>query len=117
MTRVSLVILLFFAYTALAVNTDFATATCKQCFSATLAEMLRSAWTTCETALRGFLLGFGAAILKELQVDGRKSADTPTDFQKTMRFARVVGLGSASFLVGIAIFLPAQWRYELFQIK
>ena len=117
MSRVSLVILFFFAYTALAVNTDFATTTCKQCFSATLAELLRSAWTTFETALRGFLLGFGAAILKDLLVDGRASADAATDFHKTMRFARVVGLGSASFLVGVAIFLPAQWRYDLFQIK
>ena len=103
-------------YTTLAVASETATTSCKLCYSAILREVLRTIWTTFETAVRGFLLGFGAAILKDLLVDKKGSAETTTDFTHTLRFARVAGLGSACFVTGVALFLPARLRAEMFMI-
>ena len=65
------------------------------------------------TAIRGFLLGFGGAILKDLLVDRKATvSEEKTDFANTFRFARVVGLGAACFLVGVAVALPSNLRYQ-----
>ena len=90
--------------------------TCKECFNATLREMMRSLWTTIETGGRGFLLGFGTAILKDLLIDRKGSGadESKLDFTKTLQFAKLVGLGSSCFMVGIAIVLPARLRAEMF---
>ena len=102
-----------FAYCAAAVETSTASNDCKMCMNATLRELARTMFTTVETAMRGFLLGFGAAILKDLLIDRKASADATSDFSTTLKFARVVGLGMSSFMVGVSIFLPARLRYEL----
>lgn len=113
MRRSTLCALLFFAYTAAAVSSDSASDTCKKCFNGVLHELGRTVWNTIETSVRGFLLGFGAAILKDLL---KQTSDSVTDFSKTFKFARVAGLGMASFLVGISIVLPARIRYELLHV-
>ena len=112
MTTRRTVCLIMVAYVAAACAADTASDACKMCFHATLREVARTAWTTLETAVRGFLLGFGAAILKDLLIDRKASADAVSDFQATLKFARVVGLGMSSFMVGIAIFLPARLRSD-----
>lgn len=70
-------------------------------------------------SMRGFMLGFGGAILKDLLVDRKASAsaDADKDYKDTFQFARVCGLGSACFLVGAAILVPAQWRYNILTLK
>ena len=80
---------------------------CKQCLHNLALEALRQLWTTAETAVRGFLLGFGAAVLKDLLIDRKATASEKPNFQSTFAFARVVGLGAASFLIGAAILIPA----------
>ena len=108
MQRHRLVLLLAYLYIAAAVDANVASSSCKDYFNDTYREILRVSWTTTETAVRGFLLGFGGAILKDLLYSDRKS-----DFAETLRYARVVGLGSSSFLVGTALFMPATWRYNM----
>ena len=63
---------------------------------------------------RGFLLGFGGAILKDLLVVDKKATvqESASDFASTFRFARVVGLGTACFLVGMAVAVPSNLRYQ-----
>lgn len=78
-----------------------------------LREALRVLYTTVETGCRGFLLGFGGAILKDLLVDRKAMAEKSEDYQGTFRFARVAGLGSACFLVGASILVPADWRHSV----
>ena len=106
-----------FVYTVAAVETSTASTQCKLCLSNMMHESLRILWTTSETALRGFLLGFGGAILKDLLIDRKASADTSQDFSKTLKFAKLTGLGAACFLVGSAVVLPARWRYELLRLE
>ena len=107
-----LVLVLAYIYIAAAVAADSASSSCKEYYNDTLREALRVVWTTAETAVRGFLLGFGGAILKDLLYSERKAGD----FTETLRYARVVGLGSSSFLVGTALFMPARLRYEVFRV-
>jgi len=71
-------------------------------------EIARKVWTTVETSVRGFLLGFGAVIMKDIWLDRKASGDA--DYTSTIKLARIAGLGSASFLVGAAIVVAAQWR-------
>ena len=73
--------MLVLLYCTLAVASETATTSCKLCYSAILREVLRTIWTTFETAVRGFLLGFGAAILKDLLVD-KKGVVPPVDHSK-----------------------------------
>ena len=62
---------------------------------------------------RNFLLGFGGAILKDLLVDKKATVqESASDFASTFRFARVVGLGTACFLVGMAVAVPSNLRYQ-----
>ena len=108
-------LILTFAYMATAMATSTASSSCKECFNAALVEIAREAWTTLETAVRGFLLGFGTAIIKDMCFGDAKKA-SQEEFQLTMRSARMLGLGVASFMVGVAIILPARLRYELFAL-
>merc|ERR1711939_770957 len=109
--------MLMFTYVVVAVTTDTASASCKECFNHVTRDIARTAWTTFETAMRGFLLGFGGAILKDAILKDKDTEDVEKAFKKTLTYAKIVGLGSASFMVGIAIFMPARWRYELITLK
>ena len=83
---------------------------CRDVWSFAAKEAARTLWTTTETAVRGFMLGFGGAILQTLlRADGKTS---DVDYHAMFKLARVAGLGSASLLVGSAILVPAQWRYQ-----
>lgn len=73
-------------------------------------EALRVGWTTTETFVRAFLLGFGGAILKDLLIDRKSKAETEADYASTFSFARMTGLGSGCFIVGASILVPADWR-------
>merc|ERR1712224_378872 len=79
------------------------TSACDSCMSSLTKEMLRVVWTTLETGTRGFLLGFGGAILKDLVDKKATVQESASDFTSTFRLARVVGLGTACFLVGMAV--------------
>ena len=61
---------------------------------------------------RGFLLGFGGAILKDLVDKKATVQESASDFTSTFRLARVVGLGTACFLVGMAVAVPSNLRYQ-----
>lgn len=112
MPRLSNVVILCMIYAAMAVEVGNASDQCKYYYGAALREAGRVMWTTTETAARGFLLGFGGAILKDLVWTERKAVD----FKETLKYARLVGLGSSSFVVGVALFMPARLRYEAFRL-
>ena len=38
--------------------------------------------------------------------------ESVNDFSATFRFARVIGLGTACFLVGMAVIVPSNVRYR-----
>lgn len=66
--------------------------------------MLSFLWATFETAMRGFLLGFGAMICKEV-LTGKEVL--------TFSKARVAGLGVGCLVVGASILLPAGVRHKM----
>ena len=104
--------------------------------------MLSFLWATFETASRGFLLGFGAMVCKEVffselaeskrsnddsqpapakdaatgsqpQAVSRKQLDSANIFFK----ARVAGLGVGCLLVGASILLPAGVRHKMLALQ
>lgn len=80
---------------------------------------------TLETFLRGFLLGFGTMICKDLLLskDSLPSAQPtttlsdaadkqPNSFSYSFTKAKLAGLGAGSFLVGSAIIIPHSLRQK-----
>jgi len=111
-------IALFVTYVAASLSSEFGSTACRECHNGLQINIARVVWTTLETGMRGFLLGFGSAILKDVFARGvlNESDDVQAQFKKTLHFARIAGYGSASFLVGIAILMPARWRYEYMRV-
>lgn len=79
-------------------------------FASTNQIMVESLW-----AARGFLLGFGWGLLKVI-VDQSRGEKT-MDYDVAFKFAKMAGLGTACFLVGGSILVPAQWRHAALSLK
>ncbi|GMH95415.1 hypothetical protein TL16_g13152, partial [Triparma laevis f. inornata] len=91
-------------------------ASAKRCDCASDKEDLKPKWKelimlelffTLETLVRGFLMGFGATILQDLLLQGKRSKD---EVQKTKEFGVIVGLGLGCFMVGGSMLVPRSWR-------
>jgi hypothetical protein len=73
----------------------------------TFLGILTSAYTTCETLVRAFALGFGARMLKFVIVEKDEGLDNLRD---RMWKSAVVGLAIASIVMGLGLFLPVRFR-------
>ena len=60
---------------------------------------------TVEVFVRGFLLGFGTTLLKDLLLDGRRDDG---DVQKSCQHAKYIGLGMGCALVGMSVMIPTR---------
>ena len=99
--------------------------------------MLSFLWATFETGIRGFLLGFGVMVCKEVmccsaerdvpvpvsrpQEGDKEDAQTPRtahvvlppDFSHMFARAKVAGLGVGCLIVGASLLLPASLRQKM----
>ena len=100
--------------------------------------MLSFLWATFETGVRGFLLGFGVMVCKEvmccsaegdapappvprLQEGDKEDTQTPRtahvvlppDFSHMFARAKVAGLGVGCLIVGASLLLPASLRQKM----
>lgn len=58
-----------------------------------------------EVFIRGFLLGFGAALLKDLLVDGKRDDG---DVRRACQYGKYIGLGMGCALVGMSVMIPTR---------
>ena len=101
--------------------------------------MLSFLWATFETGIRGFLLGFGVMVCKEVmccsavgdvpvpcpaprpQEGDKEDTQTPRtahvvlppDFSHMFARAKVAGLGVGCLIVGASLLLPASLRQKM----
>ena len=67
---------------------------------------------TLEVFGRGFLLGFGATLLKDLLIDGKREA---SDRANAVHYGKSIGLGMGCVLVGLSVLVPTrlqEWVME-----
>ena len=67
---------------------------------------------TLEVFVRGFLLGFGATLLKDLLIDGKREA---ADRANAVHYGKYIGLGMGCVLVGLSVLVPTrlqEWVME-----
>ena len=96
-------------------------------------HMLSFLWATFETGVRGFLLGFGVMVCKEVmccsaeghvprpQEGDKEDTQTPRtalvvpppDFSHMFARAKVAGLGVGCLIVGASLLLPASLRQKM----
>jgi hypothetical protein len=111
---------------------------CTCCRSQTAARsqwqhILSFLWATFETGIRGFLLGFGLMVCKDVMrsaaqgdapvpssspQEGDKT-DTQTakpDFSHIFARAKVAGLGVGCLIVGASLLLPASLRQKMLTV-
>ena len=69
---------------------------------------------TFEVLLRSFALGFGAHMLKYLLWNNANNVVTYEDLKGRFRVSAVCGLSMASFVFGVSLFLPTQFRVHWF---
>ena len=60
---------------------------------------------TLEVFIRGFLLGFGATLLKDLLIDGKREA---ADRANAVHYGKYIGLGMGCVLVGLSVLIPTR---------
>ena len=60
---------------------------------------------TLEVFVRGFLLGFGATLLKDLLIDGKREA---ADRANAVHYGKYIGLGMGCVLVGLSVLIPTR---------
>ena len=60
---------------------------------------------TLEVFVRGFFLGFGATLLKDLLVDGKREA---ADRANAVHYGKYIGLGMGCVLVGLSVLVPTR---------
>jgi len=75
--------------------------------SSLFAHYLSTLIDTLEVAMRGFLLGFGVTVLKDLLIDGKRGEE---DIALTCQYGKAVGLGMACTLVGASVMIPTRWQ-------
>lgn len=72
---------------------------------------------TLEVFVRGFLLGFGATLLKDLLIDGKREA---ADRANAVHYGKYIGLGMGCVLVGLSVLIPTrlqEWVMQSAEIK
>lgn len=77
-------------------------------------KIVSSAYTTLETLLRAFSLGFGARLLKFWLYDHDEDLSQVRD---RMIKSAVAGLSMSCFILGMGMFLPARYRMKWFEIE
>ena len=67
---------------------------------------------TVEVFARGFLLGFGATLLKDLLIDGKRDA---ADRANAVHYGKYIGLGMGCVLVGLSVLIPTRLQEWVMQ--
>ena len=67
---------------------------------------------TVEVFVRGFLLGFGATLLKDLLIDGKREA---ADRANAVHYGKYIGLGMGCVLVGLSVLIPTRLQEWVMQ--
>ena len=67
---------------------------------------------TVEVFVRGFLLGFGATLLKDLLIDGKREA---ADRANAVHYGKYIGRGMGCVLVGVSVLIPTRLQEWVMQ--
>ena len=100
------------AASAAAAETDTATSPGAAAFWKVLSHYAVTTLHTVEVFVRGFLLGFGATLLKDLLIDGKREA---ADRANAVHYGKYIGLGMGCVLVGLSVLIPTRLQEWVMQ--